>query len=93
MRIAIGRTNDWEDVPLSHLHSDGQTMWGIGVAEMAHAIRADRPHRVTGKHGYHVLDLMQGFLETSEQGQYYQVPSSFERPAPLPISEREGWLD
>ena len=93
VRIAKAGVREWTDLPLSHIHTNGQTMWGIGVADLAHAIVAGRPHRATGGQAYHVLDLMQAFLETSAQAAYYDVPSSFERPAPLPTGLGEGMLD
>ena len=32
---------------------------GLGVADMAHAMRSGRPHRASGELAYHVLDIMQ----------------------------------
>ena len=85
--------DDWRDVELTHTRTDGRTQWGVGVADMAHAIVSGRPHRAAGKHAYHVLDLMQGFLDTSRDGQYYDVPSTFDRPAPIPMDLPEDMLD
>jgi predicted dehydrogenase len=84
---------EWHEVPLTHPRTDGAIMWGIGVADMAHAIVGDRPHRITGTQGYHVLDLMQGFLDASVAGEHYQVPSTFVRPAPVPEGLPEDELD
>jgi predicted dehydrogenase len=93
VRLALAGTREWTDVPLSHGHADGKNMWGIGVADMAHALVAGRKHRITGAQAYHVLDLMQGFLDSSAQGAYYPVTSTFERPAPLPADLPETLLD
>ncbi len=42
------RGGDWEEVPLSHGYADGDYR-GIGVADLAHAIRSGRPqHTVPG---------------------------------------------
>ena len=68
-------------------------MWGIGVADMAHAILASRPHRATGRQAFHVLDLMNGFLESSARSAYYETVSTMERPAPLPTDLPEDSLD
>ena len=68
-------------------------MWGIGVVDMAHAILGNRPHRATGRQAYHVLDLMNGFLESSAQSRYYSTISTMERPAPLPVDLPETILD
>lgn len=84
---------EWEDVALTHGHFDRMNMWGIGVVDMAHAILSGRPHRATGQQAYHVLDLMNGFLETSARSAYYAPVSSMERPAPLPVGLPEDRLD
>jgi len=87
------RDREWSEVPLTHGHTDTRNMWGIGVADMAHAILGGRPHRATGHLGYHVLDVMQGFLDASREGRHYQTQSTFELPTPLPQGLEEGLLD
>jgi predicted dehydrogenase len=57
---------------------------GLGVADMAAAIQADRPHRANGEMAFHVLDLMSSFDEASVAGQHINIASRCERPAPLP---------
>jgi len=91
--LCRAREREWIEVPLTHGHTDGRVQWGIGVAEMAHAIRAGRPHRATGQQAYHVLDLMQGFLDAAREGRYHLPSSSFQRPAPLPLGLPEDLLD
>ena len=93
--VALARagSREWTEVPLTHGHVDGRAMWGIGVADMAHAIISGRAHRATGEQAYHVLDLMQGFLDASVSGQHYEVPSTFQRPTPLPTGLPEDTLD
>ena len=86
-------TKEWADVPLSHGHTDGKNMWGIGVADMAHAIVAGRPHRATGEQGYHILDVMQGYLDSAVSGCRYETVTSYTRPAPLPTDLPENALD
>ncbi|MGI6376355.1 MAG: Gfo/Idh/MocA family protein [Anaerolineae bacterium] len=90
--LARGR-GEWEEVPLTHGHTVGRQQWGMGVADMAHAIVGGRPHRQTGAQAYHVLDLMQGFLECAETGVYHRLESTFERPQPLPLGLDERLLD
>ena len=93
VRLCRAGQREWEEVPFTHDHSDRMNMWGIGVVDMAHAILADRPHRATGRQAYHVLDLMNGFLETSAQSVYYTPESTMERPAPLPMGLPQDRLD
>ncbi len=93
VRIAPAGQREWENVPLTHSHTESREKWGIAVADMAHAIVGGRPHRATGKQAYHVLDLMQGFLEAPQEGKYHIVESTFERPEPLPMGLADDMLD
>jgi predicted dehydrogenase len=90
--LARGR-GEWEELPLSHGHTVGREQWGMGVVDMAHATLTGRAHRQTGAQAYHVLDLMQGFLECAATGAYHTLESRFERPAPLPLGLAEDLLD
>ncbi|MDP9843849.1 Gfo/Idh/MocA family protein [Streptosporangium lutulentum] len=60
---------------------------GLGVLDMAQAIRAGRPHRATGELGLHVLDTMLTIAESAERAEFLKVGSTCPRPDPLP----EGW--
>lgn len=86
-------SREWTEVPLTHGHADSHMMWGIGVADMAHALVSGRPHRASGDQGYHVLELMQAFLETSRDGQYAHIASTINQPQPLPLDLPEDMLD
>ena len=73
---------EWQDVPLTH--SD-QVQRSIGLADMAHALDHDRPeHRVNGDLAYHVLEIMDLFEASSDQGRHLAVESTCDRPRPLP---------
>lgn len=54
---------------------------GLGVLEMARAIRHDLPHRATGELAYHVLDTLCAVDEAVTSGGYVPVDS---RIAPAP---------
>ena len=73
---------DWRDVPARHGFTDNSR--GIGIAEMAEAILADRPHRASGTLAYHVLDAIQGFRDAAVSGRRYELQSTVDRPAALP---------
>lgn len=55
----------------------------IGLADMAHAIRASRPHRASGELALHVLEVMEAFGSSSVKGRAIQIESRPERPAPM----------
>lgn len=90
--VMLRRSNadHWLEVPLSHSANVGR---GIGVADMAHALRSGRPHRASGELAYHVLDLMHAFHDASQSGQHVMVESACDRPAPLPLGLFAGRLD
>jgi predicted dehydrogenase len=57
---------------------------GIGVLDMARAIRAAVPHRATGDLAYHVLDTMVSISESIETGAFVDVESSAAVSSTLP---------
>ena len=78
------RGGDWKDVEIvSHGYTENGR--GIGVAEMAQAIRDDRPHRVSGQLALHVLDVMLAFEAASDRGATVTIESPCERPEALPV--------
>jgi len=81
----------WSEVPLTHGYSENSR--GIGLADMAYALLSGRQHRANGDMAYHVLDVMHGFLDASESGKHYVVPSTCIRPAPLPMGLPPNVLD
>jgi predicted dehydrogenase len=83
--------SDWSEVPLTHGYSKNSR--GIGVADMAYALRSGRPQRASGDMAYHVLDIMHAFHDASREGRHVELSSTCTRPAPLPLGLREGTLD
>jgi hypothetical protein len=53
---------------------------------MAYAMRQNRPHRAHGDMAYHILDVMQSFLDASQAGKHLDITSTCERPQPLPAN-------
>jgi predicted dehydrogenase len=78
----------WRDVPLTHAYTGNSR--GIGLADMAQAIRSGRQPRASGELGMHVLEVIHAFLDSSERGGHVAVGSTFERPEPLPARSPEG---
>ncbi len=91
VRLNRPREQGWEDVPLTHPNAENSR--GIGLADMAAALRSGRPHRASGELAYHVLDLMHAFHDASDAGAHIDITSTCERPAPLPISLADGEVD
>ena len=82
---------DRREMPLTHGYAEDTR--GLGVADMAVALRTGRPHRASGELAYHVLDLMQAFHDASATGSHIDVQSTCDRPAPLPLGLLFGTLD
>ncbi|MEX0887511.1 MAG: Gfo/Idh/MocA family oxidoreductase [Phycisphaeraceae bacterium] len=74
---------EWQTLTPEHDHPNGRS---LGLAEMAHAIRADRPHRASGELMFAVLNAMESFLTTSTSGHYATLPDGENvRPAMMPV--------
>ncbi len=57
---------------------------GIGVLDIARALRGGTPHRATGELGCHVLDAMHATLESARASCIVRVGSTFAAVDPLP---------
>ena len=62
----------------------------LGVADLAHAIRSNRPHRANGSLALHVLEVMEAFQTASDTGRTVTISTQTERPAPLSESLVDG---
>jgi len=82
---------EWTEVPLTHGYAENSR--GVGVADLAMALRSGRPHRASGDLAYHVLDVMHAIHEASSEGRHVEVASAFARPAPLPVGLADYTLD
>jgi len=86
-----GRQGEWQDIPLAFNYDKNSR--GLGVADMAHAIKSGRPHRASGELTYHVLDIMVALHEAAEAERHVYLTSSCRRPAPFPTGLPLGVLD
>jgi predicted dehydrogenase len=89
--VKRGLDGEWREMPFTHGYSDNSR--GLGVADMACAIRSGRPHRASGDLAYHVLDVMHCFHESSTADHYVETQDPCPRPAPLPTGLLDGTLD
>ncbi|MBT4526588.1 MAG: Gfo/Idh/MocA family oxidoreductase [Deltaproteobacteria bacterium] len=65
-------------------HGYNEDSRGLGLADMAYAIKNQRPHRANGEMAHHVLETMLGLLESSQKGAYSVLKSTCSIPAALP---------
>ena len=80
-RFSDEKPDEFKPVPFEFVTGYGRS---IGLADMAYAIRGNRPHRCSGEQAFAVLELMEGFLESSKSGKAFEPTLKYERPAPMP---------
>jgi predicted dehydrogenase len=72
-------------------HADNSR--GIGLVDMAYAIRDGRPARASGEMALHAIEVMEAMLRSAHEDRFVKMSTTFERPAPLPPDwpAVEGW--
>jgi predicted dehydrogenase len=58
---------------------------GVGLADLAGALRTGRPHRASGELAYHVLEIMDAILRSSADKRVVELTSTVQRPAPVEL--------
>jgi len=89
--VRVNRHGHWKEIPLTHGYSENSR--GIGLADMARSLLTGRPYRCSGTLAFHVLDIMHGVHEASDQGRHIELKSTCERPTPLPMGLSVGEID
>lgn len=74
---------DWRELPVDG-YSGGR---GVGVLDLARAIRSGTPPRAAGDLAKHVLELMMAIAGADEFDDFLVITSTTARPEPLPL----GW--
>ena len=87
----LKKGSSFEPQELTSPYADGNYR-SIGVADLAHAIRSNRPHRANGSLALHVLEVMEAFHTASESGRTVTITTATERPVPLSESLVDGRL-
>lgn len=82
VRLARERGEDWREVPYSHGFFHNHR--GLGVWDLAMAIREGRSPRCSQALATHVLEVMLAFETSAQLGGMATVSSRVERPLPMP---------
>jgi predicted dehydrogenase len=80
-----------EEVAPTHGYTENSR--GIGLADLARAIRSGRPHRASGDLARHVLEITLGVFEASNVGRHIAIGAPHALPARLPGGLQDGQLD
>lgn len=91
VRVRRAGDSEFREVPLTH--GFAQNSRGIGVADMAYALRSGRRHRANEALTYHVLDIMHAVHDASKSGRHLLLESTCDRPAALRMDLPRNALD
>jgi predicted dehydrogenase len=90
--VKLKKLGEKEAVEMPHTFVTGYGR-SVGLADMAVALRSGRAHRANGDQAFAVLDLMQGFLDSSAAGKMISPATKYQRPAAMPADSPFGQLD
>lgn len=82
---------DYQTLPITFPYNGNSR--GVGVADMAAAMRSGRAHRATGAMAYHVVDTITAIFDASATGQTVELTSTCAQPAPLPEGLSDWEID
>ncbi|MDT0264743.1 Gfo/Idh/MocA family oxidoreductase [Streptomyces sp. DSM 44915] len=86
VRLATHDSDGWREVPLSHGYAAAGR--GLGLADLARALRTDCQARADGAVALHVLEVMEALLGAAEDDRARPVASDCARPPLVPESAR-----
>lgn len=81
VELLTSPAGEWAPLPAAAGYLDAGR--GYGVADLAIAHRAARPHRAGGELALHVLDVMESLLRAAESGDSVSVNTDCLRPEPV----------
>ncbi len=68
-------------MPLTHAYTDNSR--GLGVCDLAYALRNGREPRCSGERAYHMFEIAHGIMKSCETNEIYQMKSTCTRPEPF----------
>ena len=81
----------FKEIPLVFDYQDNSR--GLGVADMAKALRCGRGCRADCSQTLHVLEIMTAFEKSSREGHYMELETSYERGPAMAHNPVRGILD
>ncbi len=73
---------DWRVA--ENLHGQNEDVRGLGLIDLAYAVRDGRPARASGQLAQHVLEAMIGIEQSARDGKFRAIQSRCDVPTPLP---------
>lgn len=85
---------EWHELPDSRQAAAlPRNLRGLGVADMARAIRGDRHPAASAEIAAHVVEVIDAMISSGRTGAHTQISTACSRAALLGSNEREGLLD
>lgn len=76
-----GGRDEWQLI--ENKHGFNRDSRGIGLVDLAIAVRDDRSVRANGDLAFHVFEVMDSINQATREGKYQEIRSSCQRPEPL----------
>ena len=92
-QLYLRKADNADLVPVESQFGYNENSRGLGIADMAVAMRSGRPHRASGEMAYHVIDIIHSLHEASQENRHIELDSTCERPMPLPQGLTEWTID
>ncbi len=90
-KIKIRGKGDWEERDLTFDYSGNSR--GLGLCDMANAVRDGRVARANCGLTYHALEVMLALANAEHRREHIRIGSRYERTAPMCRGLEEGILD
>lgn len=81
----------YREMPLVYDYAENSR--GLGLADMANALRTGRAFRAQGEQLLHVLEIMTAFERSSQQEKAVAIESTYEQPAPMALPRIKGLVE
>lgn len=92
VKLFTSGSDGWTTLTQDHLYGDMDYRI-IGLVDMAHAIVGGRPPRASLALSLHVLEIMEGILQSADTGAALHLQHQCPRPAPISADWAFGQLD
>ena len=88
-KVEVADFNEpYKPLPLEKTFGEKEIYWGTGLRDMVSSMTRREPHRTTGAHAAHIVEVLEAAHTSSATGESVRVNSDFPPPAPsgVPIS-------
>lgn len=83
-RPRVQGLDDWEIA--ENIHGFNEDTRGLGLVDLAYAVRDARAPRASGELAHHVLDVMMSILASTSDRRFIDIQSTCLQPEPLPAN-------